>query len=88
LGENFLLVLADVKKKEDSECFHYTDAIYFSEFKAKSFNKLIRDGKIIWEFRLHLNSPTNIRDHGSGFRISRKYIRKLYKKRIILLSSK
>ena len=85
LGENILLVLADVKKKGDNEYFHYKEALYLSGFKSKEFKKMIRNSKIIWEFRLHLKSDTAIRDHGSGFRTARKNLSELYLKEINLL---
>ena len=85
LGKNLLFVLADSKKKGNLEYYHYTDAVYFSNLKVRTFKKLLKQGKIIWEFRLHLKPSGAIRDHGSGFRINRKFIGQLYKKRITLL---
>jgi hypothetical protein len=84
IGENLVLVLAEVKKRKDKEYFHYTDAVYYEDFNESNFIKLLVEGRIIWEFRLHLNSSTNIRDHGSGFRISRKYLDNLFDKKIVL----
>ena len=85
LGENILLVLADVEKKGLHEYFYYKEAIYLSEFKPKVFRKMIKDGRIIWEFRLHLKSDTAIRDHGSGFRTARKNLPNLYNKKIRII---
>ncbi len=85
LGNNFLLVLADVKKKGKHEYFNYKEAAYFSGFKEKAFKEMIKDGRIIWEFRLHLKSDTAIRDHGSGFRTARKNLSTMYDKEIKVL---
>ena len=85
LGNNVLLVLADAKKKGKHEYFNYKEAIFFSGFKERAFKEMIRDGKIIWEFRLHLKSDTAIRDHGSGFRTARKNLSAMYDKEIKLL---
>lgn len=85
LGNNVLLVLADVKKKGKHEYFNYKEATYFSGFKERAFKKMIKDGRIIWEFRLHLKSDTAIRDHGSGFRTARKNLSTMYDKEIRLL---
>jgi len=85
LGENMLFVIADTNKKNDKEYYHFVEAIYFSQFDEDAFKKMIKDGKVIWEFRLHLKSDTAIRDHGSGFRVNRKYLPEMYKKRITLL---
>lgn len=85
LGNNILLVLADVKKKGKHEYFHYKEATYFSGFKERAFKEMIKDGRIIWEFRLHFKSDTAIRDHGSGFRTARKNFFTMYNKEIRLL---
>lgn len=86
IGENLLLSLAVRRKQKDEEYFHYTAAIYFSGFNEESFLDLLSNGKIIWEFRLHLKPSGAIRDHGSGFRISRKFLKEIYSKEINLLS--
>lgn len=86
LGENLLFVIADSKKESEKEYFHFIEATYFSEFNEKAFIEMVKSGEIIWEFRLHIKPSGAIRDHGSGFRINRKYLNKLYKKSIILLS--
>ncbi len=87
IGENLLLVLANVEKKEGEEYFHYIEAIYYSEFDEEAFKQLIKENKIIWEFRLHLKPSGAIRDHGSGFRMARKYMDNLFKNKITLLTS-
>ena len=85
LGNNILLVLADVKKKGVHEYFNYKEATYFLGFKERAFKEMIKDGRIVWEFRLHLKSDTAIRDHGSGFRTARKNLSAMYNKEIRLL---
>jgi len=85
IGENLLLVLANVQKKGKDEYFNYNEAIFFSVFDEEAFKQLIRENKIIWEFRLHLKPSGAIRDHGSGFRIGRKYLPNLFKNKITLL---
>lgn len=81
IGENLLLVLADVRKKGLTEYFHYAEAALFFDFNEKAFKKMIKKGLIIWEFRLHLKPSGAIRDYGSGFRIPRKFIPGLYRQR-------
>ncbi len=78
--ENLLLVLADKEKEGDEESFHYIEAYLFSDFDEDNFEKLLIDGKIVWEFRMHLKESGFARDHGSGLRISRKYLGNLFKK--------
>jgi len=86
LGDNLLLVLANVKKEDGIEYFHYTEAHYFSNFYEEIFKQLIKDGQIVFEFRLHLYPSGSARDRGSGFRISRKYLPNLYEERLIIIS--
>lgn len=78
--ENLLLVLADKEKEVEEESFHYTEAYLFSDFDENNFEKLLIDGKIVWEFRMHLKESGFARDHGSGLRISRKHLGDLFKK--------
>ena len=85
MGENLLLVLADVKKKDNREFYLYSEAILFSNFCEEKFKELINSGQIIWEFRLHFKPSGAIRDHGSGFRINRKFLSNLYKNKINLI---
>src|SRR3989344_6738971 len=80
LYENLLLVLADKKKEGEEEYFHYVEAFLFSDFDEDNFKNLLIEGKIIWEFRMHLKESGFARDHGSGLRISRKYLGDLFKK--------
>ncbi|MBU1204396.1 MAG: hypothetical protein KKE93_00625 [Nanoarchaeota archaeon] len=80
LYENLLLVLADKKKEGEEEYFHYIEANLFSHFDETNFKELLIDGKIVWEFRMHLKESGFARDHGSGLRIGRKYLSNLFKK--------
>ena len=80
LYENLLLVLADKEKEGEGESFHYVESNLFSDFDENNFEKLLIDGKIVWEFRMHLKESGFARDHGSGLRISRKYLGDLFKK--------
>ena len=80
LYENLLLVLADKKKEGEDEYFQYVEATLFSKFDENNFKELMIDGKIVWEFRMHLKESGFARDHGSGLRISRKYLPNLFEK--------
>jgi len=81
LYENLLLVLADKKKENEGEYFHYVEAFLFSDFNEDNFKNLLIEGKIVWEFRMHLKESGSARDHGSGLRISRKYLGSLFEKK-------
>ena len=84
LAQNFLLVLAKTKKLDGKESFHYCEAYYLSTLSEKNFERLLNEGKIVWEFRMDIrqretgNHGLFVRDHGAGFRISEKYLPELY----------
>jgi len=80
LYKNLLLVLAEREYKDKEEYFHYVEAVLFSDFNEEKFKKLLNEGKIVWEFRMHLKESGFARDHGSGLRISRKYLGSLFEK--------
>jgi hypothetical protein len=83
--DNLLLVLADKKKEGEDEYFHYVEATLFSDFDDKKFKSLLKDGIIVWEFRMHLKDSGSARDHGSGLRIGRKHLGALFQKEEKLL---
>jgi len=80
LYENLLLVLAEREHRGDDEYFHYVEATLFSDFDEENFKELLNEGKIVWEFRMHLKESGFARDHGSGLRISRKYLGRLFER--------
>ena len=84
LAQNLLIVFAKVKKLNGKEHFHYCEAYYLSALSEKNFQRLLNEGKIVWEFRMDIrrrktgNQGLFVRDHGAGFRINEKYLPELY----------
>lgn len=84
LAQNLLIVFAETQKKGKTEYFHYCEAYFLSELSEENFERLLLDGKIVWEFRMDIrprktgNHGLFVRDHGAGFRISEKYLPELY----------
>ena len=84
LSQNLLIVFADVKKAGRKERFHYCEAYCISVLSEENFERLLLEGKIVWEFRMDVRPRKNgnhglfVRDHGAGFRISEKYLPELY----------
>lgn len=81
--KNLLLVFADRKLSDDFEEFHYKEAYLFKNFSKTKFMELLKNSKIVWEFRMDIrkrNQKGNeyVRDHGSGFRINQKFIDSIY----------
>lgn len=87
LYENLLLVLAERKIIKGEEYFRYTKAILSTNLNEESFEKLLDEGLIVFEFRMHIKSDGIVRDHGPGFRISRSQIYKLYEKEEVIFDS-
>lgn len=78
LSQNLLIVFAETKKKKRKECFHYCEAYFLSGLSEENFERLLLEGTIVWEFRMHIKENGSVRDHGAGFRISEKYLPELY----------
>lgn len=85
LFENLLLVFADTKTRNGAEYFHYNKAVLLSKLSAKGFKKLLSEGLIVWEFRMHIKDSGGVRDHGAGFRLNKSHIDELYEEREIIL---
>ena len=85
LAEHLLIVLAERKKENGEEFFHYDQAYLLSEFGENKFKELLESGKIVFEFRMHSKPSGTTRSHGSGFRIKENNIKDLYAKKEIIL---
>lgn len=67
--QHLLLVFAERKKEGKDEYFHYNEAYYFTEFNEQKFFKLIEDGRIVVDLRMHIKPSGVVRNHGTAFRI-------------------
>lgn len=81
--ENLAFVTADTKKVNGQEYFHFTKATIFSGFKSfKNFLDLLERGCIMYDIRIGAyksgKNKGKTHDHGSGFRIKREDMKKLY----------
>lgn len=78
------VVLAETKKINEIEFFHYTNAKVFLGFDFKSFVKAITDGNVMFDIRLGAYKTSGSKsygkphDHGSGFRVHREYLPNLF----------
>ncbi|HLD11154.1 MAG TPA: MvaI/BcnI family restriction endonuclease [Candidatus Nanoarchaeia archaeon] len=84
LYENLLLVLAENKKEGNLEYFKYNKAILLKKLNETSFERLFKEGLIVWEFRMHIKENGTVRDHGPGFRVSRLHLDKLYSSKEVI----
>lgn len=78
LFENLLIVFAETKTEKGAESFHYNEAVLLSKLSVKGFKKLLNDGLLVFEFRMHIRDSGSVRDHGSGFRLNKRHIDRLY----------
>ncbi len=84
LAQNLLIVFAESRKQGGNESFRYCEAYYLSGLSEANFKKLLREGKVVWEFRMDIRPRKTgdhglfVRDHGAGFRISEKYLPDIY----------
>lgn len=85
LFENLLIVVAKSKKIENEEYFHYTTAFLVSKLTEDAFKKMIEDGLMVFEFRMHIKPSGEVRDHGPGFRLNRNLIENLFETKEIIL---
>lgn len=74
-----VLVLANVKKEQNTEFFHYSTAsFHFGELIDWDLKELFENGKLLIDLRLH-SKAGKIRNHGTGFRIHEQNLPDLYR---------
>lgn len=84
--KNLLLVLADSKKENNTEYFHYTEAYYLKDFEQRKFLELIKKKKIIVNLRMHQKTTGGSRNHGTAFRINNiEELKDCYKEKIPII---
>ncbi|STZ08097.1 Uncharacterised protein [Moraxella caprae] len=81
--ENLAFVRAETQRIDDIEHFHFTQATIFSSFISfENFLLLLDGGVIMYDVRVGAyktgNKKGKTHDHGSGFRIKRENMARLY----------
>jgi hypothetical protein len=64
-----VMVIADTKKVDGREHFHYNEAYHLDGFDGDHFLQLMRDGVITLDLRMHIKNNGNIRNRGTAWRI-------------------
>lgn len=64
-----VMVIADTKKVDGREHFHYNEAYHLDGFDGAHFLQLMRDGVITLDLRMHIKKNGNIRNRGTAWRI-------------------
>ncbi|MBI5073162.1 hypothetical protein HZA99_05055 [Candidatus Woesearchaeota archaeon] len=84
LADNLLVVIAESKEEKDGEYLHYKRAYFLSNLSEEKFIQLLREGKFVIEFRMHLKPTGIVRNHGTGFRLNERYLADLYETKEII----
>ena len=82
---NCIKVLAETKKENGIEYFHYNEAYLFKGTTKEKFRELIEDDVISIDFRLYTqyNKGLGVRNRGTAFRIKHEDMDKLFLKEVI-----
>ena len=80
--KNIAFVTAKIKKENVKEFFHFEKAILLTGLTFDRFLKAIKDGDIFYDIRIGAyrsgKNKGKSHDHGSGFRIKKHGIRKIF----------
>ena len=80
--KNLLYVKADNFKEKDGEYFLFKSADIYMNLSFEKFLAMLDDGEIMYDIRIGSykcgNKKCKPHDHGNGFRIREKDVKKLY----------
>ncbi len=71
--QNTVFVVADVRRKDDVECFHYSRILMLQGFQKERFIRAIANGNILVDFDARTRH-----NHGTKFRLRQKLLPELY----------
>lgn len=75
-----LYVLAETKKENSIEYFHFKEFYLCQEPDYEKFIKAIKERNIAIDIRMHLKPNGSVRNHGTGIRVKPEYFTELYRK--------
>lgn len=79
------LVLADARKVDGKEEFHYEEAFLLTDPTEDTLLKSIEEGIILVDLRMHLNPSGSVRNRGTAFRVKEVNLASCFATRIKLL---
>jgi hypothetical protein len=83
---SLILVIANTRiDASGREHFHYTQAYLLKNPSKKGLLKLIRQGHVVVDLRMHLKNIGQVRNRGTAFRVSEGNLLQCFTKRINLL---
>ena len=77
---NVLLVEAESRKSGGQEEFWYKEAYLLTGIIVEKFLECIKNGTIAIDLRMHINKNGAVRNHGTGFRLHRRYLDSCFNK--------
>ena len=77
---NVLLVEAESRKSGENEEFWYKEAHLLTGIIVEKFLEYIKNGTIAVDLRMHINKNGGVRNHGTGFRLHRRYLDSCFNK--------
>ena len=77
---NVLLVEAESRKSGENEEFWYKEAHLLTGIIVEKFLEYIKNGTIAVDLRMHINKNGVVRNHGTGFRLHRRYLDSCFNK--------
>lgn len=83
---SLILVIANTRRaKNGREQFHYTKAYLLRNPSKQGLLKLIKQGHVVVDLRMHLKSNGQVRNRGTAFRVAEDNLLQCFTKRINLL---
>jgi len=81
--QNIAFVTAKIRKANEKEFFHFEKAVLLTGLTFDKFLKAIKEGHIFYDIRIGVyktgKNKGKTHDHGSGFRIRKNSIKKVFK---------
>jgi len=80
--EQIAFINADTKTENGKEFFHFKEATLLKDLTFQKFIQFVKDGLVVYDIRIGVygtgSSKGKTHDHGSGFRVLKKNINKVF----------
>ena len=76
--KNIVFVTAKIRKENEKEFFHFENATLLTGLTFDKFLIAVKEGDILYDIRIGTYKDGKTHDHGSGFRIKKEKIAKIF----------